>query len=380
MNFKSDTERQACREKIKWGAVIVAIVLLAVAVAAACTQGFTNANPWGWFGKEKEEQTVEKLAVLPADEAGELVAQEVQSNERLSLQKNTIPRVKYAASGISPMALDAVTVSVKSPVSGLTYKWALSMANGTPSTYITLSADNGTSVDLTCKAAFSSVITLTCSETFEDQVLSTASCTLNYFKRVTGVTLNGTALSTNGSFDLSKLAPSATSLKDALKTATLSFSETLGTGTTGSAGDYYGRYVFNYTVNSQSKAITTAIAKNGNGTFSVSLADLYVNMFWTATSGAGGQITGALTKDALLEKVKAGTATDQFYTALLTFVKQFNVKFGLMVGKGAAGSGVVGSSMGTDNVYTLTGVSLSVPSTWKATSASVALDKGNIEF
>ena len=35
MNFKSDTERQACREKIKWGAVIVAIVLLAVAVAAA---------------------------------------------------------------------------------------------------------------------------------------------------------------------------------------------------------------------------------------------------------------------------------------------------------------------------------------------------------
>ncbi len=353
-------------DKIKWIVTLLAFVLVAVLFAGIFA---------GWFKVPVPKD--EKPAA--SEETGELQLADTDKGDGIALMSTTIPRAQYLAAGISPMALDAVTVSVKSPVSGLTYKWALSMTSGTPSTYVTLSGDTGESVDLTCKAAFGSVITLTCSETFQDQTLSTASCTLNYFKRVTGVTLNGTALSSNGSFDLSKLAPSATTLKDALKTATLSFSETLGTGTTGSAGDYYGQYVFTYTVSSQSKTIGTAIEKNGNGTFSVSLADLYVNMFWAATNGYGGQVAGVSTKDELLEKVKAGTAIDQFYTVLLTIVKQFNVKFDLVVGKGAAGGGAA-SSIGTDNIYTLTGVSLSVPSTWKAASGNVALDKNNIEF
>lgn len=315
------------------------------------------------------------------EDMGSLELSDAGGGSDIALMSTTIPRANYAAAGIASTALDAVTVSVKTPVQGITYKWALSMDDGTPSTYITLSGEEGTSVDVTCKAAFSSVITLTCSETFEDQTLSTAVCTMNYFKRVTGITLNGTTLTSSGSYDLSQLVSGEKVFKNVLKTATLTFSETMGTGTTGSAGDYYGQYTFTYAVSSTTKSITTKIEKNGNGTFSVSLADLYVTMYWTATNGQGGQLAGVSTKDALLEKVKAGTAPDQFYVAFLTFVKQFNVKLSsLTVGKGADGTSGSATPIGKDNIYLLQNVSLSVPSSWIATAANVALDKNNIEF
>lgn len=52
MNRKSDA--------IKWIAVTLVILILGVAVAAALTQGFTNANPYGWLDKKEDQKTEEK--------------------------------------------------------------------------------------------------------------------------------------------------------------------------------------------------------------------------------------------------------------------------------------------------------------------------------
>lgn len=359
--------RKQVKTAVKWSIAAVAFVLIAVILTGYFL---------GWFTKKAAP-----MSENPSLETGELQLADMDEEDGIALVNTTIPRTQYLSAGISPMALDAVTVSVKSPVSGLTYKWALSMTSGTPSTYVTLSEDTGTSVDLTCKAAFGSVITLTCSETFEDQTLSTATCTLNYFKRVTGVTLNGTALSSSGSYDLSKLASSAATLKDALKTANMSFALTMGTGTTGSAGDYYGAVTFSYTAGSETKNIVEKIEKSSNGTYSKNYADLLGYLYWTTTSGTGGGIAGVSSQADLISKMKAGTiANDQFYTVLLNMMKQWNIKFSLVVGKGADGTSGSANPIGKDNLYNLGSVSLSVPSTWKAASGNVALDKSSVEF
>lgn len=56
-----------CSDKMKWFASVIAFILLAVFLAAACTQGFKNGNPWGWFDKEEtqtEELSDESTALI----------------------------------------------------------------------------------------------------------------------------------------------------------------------------------------------------------------------------------------------------------------------------------------------------------------------------
>ena len=43
------------RDRAKWIAVVVAILILAVAVTAGITKGFTDWNPFGWFGTGQEQ-------------------------------------------------------------------------------------------------------------------------------------------------------------------------------------------------------------------------------------------------------------------------------------------------------------------------------------
>ena len=46
------------KDKLKWVLVTLAILVLGVMVAAACTQGFTNPNPFGWL--DEKEPAVEE--------------------------------------------------------------------------------------------------------------------------------------------------------------------------------------------------------------------------------------------------------------------------------------------------------------------------------
>lgn len=62
----SNLNKHILSDKVKWIICVAAFVLVAVFLAAACTQGFTNANPWGWFDEKEEKNTAE--AVLMSEE------------------------------------------------------------------------------------------------------------------------------------------------------------------------------------------------------------------------------------------------------------------------------------------------------------------------
>ena len=48
--MRNDLDRHKRGDCVKWVLVLIAVVVLAVAVTAAITQGFTEWNPYGWFG------------------------------------------------------------------------------------------------------------------------------------------------------------------------------------------------------------------------------------------------------------------------------------------------------------------------------------------
>lgn len=57
---RNELNKHKKSDAVKWVLVFVAIILLAVSVAAAITQGFTTANPWGWLDKSISKTTSSK--------------------------------------------------------------------------------------------------------------------------------------------------------------------------------------------------------------------------------------------------------------------------------------------------------------------------------
>lgn len=102
MSRKNNLDKHICSDKAKWILSAVAFVLLGIFVAAACTQGFTNGDPWGWFGKKEDEKN--------GSAAGGMELGESDSAGKLSLTSTVIPIANYADYGISPASEAAVTV------------------------------------------------------------------------------------------------------------------------------------------------------------------------------------------------------------------------------------------------------------------------------
>lgn len=60
-----DLNKHKKSDKIKWIAVFLCVILLAVTVTAAITQGFKNWNPYGWLDKKQEQN--EPQGVIDGD-------------------------------------------------------------------------------------------------------------------------------------------------------------------------------------------------------------------------------------------------------------------------------------------------------------------------
>lgn len=60
--MRGELRRHKRSDAVKWVIVFAAVLVLAVAVTAAITQGFTEWNPYGWFDGIKE--TGEKTAAV----------------------------------------------------------------------------------------------------------------------------------------------------------------------------------------------------------------------------------------------------------------------------------------------------------------------------
>ena len=62
--MRNELRRHKKSDAVKWIIVFACVILLAVAVTAAITQGFTNWNPWGWFDAKKTGETVKTAAAV----------------------------------------------------------------------------------------------------------------------------------------------------------------------------------------------------------------------------------------------------------------------------------------------------------------------------
>lgn len=185
------------------GANIVLItiaVFAAIMIAAYCCiaawQKTWNFTKWTLKPAEKQEQTEPEKK--PAD-SGFIAPSETESNG-IKFISAAIPAAQYAASGISPAAETAITLTVTSTPADadltggkFTYKFknaASEWASGkTLSEYVTLSETDSSHANISCLKPFGEQIIVTYTVTGENGENVTADYPLDYAKRITSVGL-----------------------------------------------------------------------------------------------------------------------------------------------------------------------------------------------
>ena len=189
----NDLQKHKKSDGVKWVLTVIAVLLLAVAVTAAITQGFKNWNPYGWLDKKDAEET-------PAEEkfGGMLIGD--STGDGIAVTSIPIARANYAANDISPLAESAYTLTATVTPADATNKavdWAVSFVNAesewatgkTVTDYVTVTptADGALTANVECLEAFGEQVTVTV--TSRDNAEATASCTVDYAKRMTDAQL-----------------------------------------------------------------------------------------------------------------------------------------------------------------------------------------------
>lgn len=90
------------RDKVKWVIVFISIILLGALVLAAITNGFTDADPYGWLSADEEQNSQELTNDMVATEGDSKPIVAVFDNELMTLTvsepaSSTIP---YASNGV----------------------------------------------------------------------------------------------------------------------------------------------------------------------------------------------------------------------------------------------------------------------------------------
>lgn len=158
--------------------LLVAIIALSVALGLVVKAG-------------KEERSAEEASV-----GGGMVLPEETAGNGLSLVSTVIPEEQYAEYDIVPIAESAYTVTATAkdnqgtalPEAQQKFKWSMAWASSNSTdvnTYVTMSESGGKTATFSCLKAFSTKIIVTCAA--EAQQDKSATCTLDYAKRLTGV-------------------------------------------------------------------------------------------------------------------------------------------------------------------------------------------------
>lgn len=176
------------KENIKWIALLVCIVILAVFVLAANTNGFTDFNPYGWFednkGKTEAEQGND-------DDVSENMDFEVHNSSlmRLSVARTAsdTPTLASVSSGVTLTATilpsNAVDKTVDWNVEFVdsTSTWA---KGKTASNYVTVTptSDGATTATVSAKNAFGAQIKITVTSRGNSD--ASAYCLVDYGQRL----------------------------------------------------------------------------------------------------------------------------------------------------------------------------------------------------
>lgn len=207
---------------------ISAVAVLAGVAVGAWAIGINNSSVNDQISVVPEYPDVEisdigGIEIMP-DEGGEV-----------SLLSEKISPANYSAYGVSPLADSASTITVKNPLADVVYTWSVSMTGDTATTYVSLSATTGNSVVVSALKSFSKQITLKCDAMFNGKSYASANCTIDYKKRITGISLEGFGECTNGSdktLDLSsRLSGTVNNALSDSGTITFNFSPVLTAGT-----------------------------------------------------------------------------------------------------------------------------------------------------
>lgn len=194
-----------------WIATLVAILMLAVAVTAAITQGFKDWNPWGWFDKEQVEETCEHVYTdgicekCGEEEPSNIVIEDEESADgSFTITRALISPSNYADYGVSDAAESAhtltATIDESSFEQGIDWTIAFKDAESEWATgktleeYVTLTAqdENAHTVVLECLQPFGEQISVTA--TPKSNLSVNATCSLDYMKRIDSV--SGSVVST----------------------------------------------------------------------------------------------------------------------------------------------------------------------------------------
>lgn len=198
--------KKQTKNNARWVAVFLAILILAVAVMAAITQGFTNWNPWGWFGKDQIETPSDKTDDQnKKDDVAAVGGMELPEEVTGSGIKLRAARLSATEEGgIAAQSENSFTLTATIEPSNAENKavdWAVawndsssSWASGkSVSNYVTVtpSADGALTATVACLQAFGEKVKVTV--TSRDNANASATCIADYRKRMTDTTISLTA-------------------------------------------------------------------------------------------------------------------------------------------------------------------------------------------
>lgn len=190
------TNNSSNNAALKGFALTLVILILAVCVMAAMTEGFSNWNPYGWFDKPAEEQQTpegdDPAPEEPTEEPGGMVT-DVQNSSLMSLSA-------VAATTAAEGAESSTTLTATVAPGDATNKqvdWEIYFANPdsewasgkTLSDYVTLTptSDGSTTANVDCLQPFGEQIIV--KVTSRDNPDAAATCTVDYLQKPHSVSL-----------------------------------------------------------------------------------------------------------------------------------------------------------------------------------------------
>ena len=176
---------------------VLAILLVLVIGGAAALVGVLSNGFKDWTKFQPDEQT--EQAEEQADNGGAIINAPVENGVKLMSAK--IPVAEYAANGVSAQAETAYTLTATitpADAANKTVDWSVafvnpssSWANGKKVTdYVTVTptSDGALTATVECKQAFGEQIKVTATSTNNPE--KSASCTVDYSQKVTGVSVS----------------------------------------------------------------------------------------------------------------------------------------------------------------------------------------------
>lgn len=186
---------------LKGFALTLVILILAVCVMAAMTEGFTNWNPYGWFDKPAEEQQTPEGEEI-GDDTGGMVTQ-VQNSSLMTLSAVATTAAESSDSISVTATVKPDTSSDKSVLWSIAFinpssEWA-SGKNVSDYVNYTTSGEGNITATVTCLQAFGEQIILTATANANPE--ATANVVIDYVKRVVAydfkTTYNGSSFGDN---------------------------------------------------------------------------------------------------------------------------------------------------------------------------------------